>query len=139
MLKRFSKKLRKRILRVDADNILKKAITAANDDGIEICGLLVDNGYFLEIVQTQNECSHGGGFSFCSSEIIDIEKAAKILGHNVVGTFHSHPTYIAIPSQSDIENTPSNSFMLIIDVINEEFRLWYIKNLKITNVKLRFI
>ena len=139
MIKRFSKRLRKRILQFDADNILINAINAANNDGMEICGLLVDNGYFLEIHQTQNKCSQGGKFSFYESEITDIKKATEILGHKIVGTFHSHPAYIDMPSKSDIENAHDNSFMLIIDVINKEFKLWYIKNYKITNIQLRFI
>jgi hypothetical protein len=48
-----------RFLKEQVVNTFKLAIEQANNAGAEICGLLVDNGYFIELVQTKNK-SRGG-------------------------------------------------------------------------------
>lgn len=57
-------------------------------------------------------------------------QAADKTDHEIIGTFHSHPTYIAEPSDGDILNAIDDSFMLIIDAMDKEVGLWYIKNQK---------
>jgi proteasome lid subunit RPN8/RPN11 len=121
-----------RISRDELKAMTKEAIWAAQNNGKEICGLLVTNGYFVELVRTVNKTKRGGGFSFYSKEINSIESAAKKLNHKIVGTFHSHPYYIAEPGESDISDAFDDEIMLVIDVINRDAALWRIgKNRKV--------
>ena len=71
---------------------LKKiAVEAAKYDGKEVCGFLVDNGVFLELVQARNKTNRGGGFSYYSGEVESLKKAVSKINHEIVGTYHSHP------------------------------------------------
>lgn len=110
--------------------MIEAATAAANGSvaGAEICGLLVDNGYFIELTQVTNKTKRWGGFSFYAHEIRLIEKAVRFMKHEIIGTFHSHPFSTTLPSTSDILNTHNDSFMLIIDVRRKELGFWYIKD-----------
>lgn len=110
--------------------IINEAVSSANQNGQEICGLLVDNGYFIELIQVRNKIKEGGGFAFYVNEIRFLEGAAKKMDHEIIGTFHSHPTYIAEPSDGDILNAINDSLMLLIDVMDKEVGLWHIKDQK---------
>jgi len=110
--------------------MIDAAIHAAADGGKEICGLLVDNGYFIELIKTKNKRKTGGGFAFYSQEVRSIKVAAEKLGHEIIGTFHSHLLYIAAPGESDIANVVDDSLMLIIDVLEKKAGLWHIENQK---------
>jgi proteasome lid subunit RPN8/RPN11 len=115
-----------KILRNHLRRAIDDAVLAANDGGREVCGLLVDNGYLLEVVKTGNKIKRGGGYEYYYSEVRSIVKAAGRLGHETVGTFHSHPLSIAKPGESDIANAVEDSLMLIIDVVSKKTRLWHI-------------
>ena len=115
---------------------LTRAACAAAKTGMEICGLLVDNGFFLEILQVKNKSRRPGHFEFYSREIDLIEKAVKRLNHEIVGTFHSHPFSSAEPGNSDIENSIEGEIMLIIDASQKALGLWKVTSKKKT--KLRF-
>ncbi len=110
--------------------IIDDAALSAKKHGIEICGLLVDNSYFIELVRLRNKNRRGGGFAFYTSEVRAIEKASNILHHEIVGTFHSHPAYLADPSDSDVSEAIDDSLMLVVDVIDRKAALWHIKNQK---------
>jgi len=89
--------------------LIKNAIAASKDDGKEICGLIVDTGYFLELIQVKNKIKSGGGFRFYLPEIKKIEKAVSVINYEIVGTFYSHPFYIAQPqNQPGGRATPSD-------------------------------
>jgi proteasome lid subunit RPN8/RPN11 len=122
-LKKF-KLLNEQILQM----IKEAEISASTRAGCEICGLLVDNEYFIELIKVKNKTKKGGGFSFYYNEIRLLQSALKIMNHKIIGTFHSHPLYIAKPSESDIQNTNDDSYMLIIDVLDKEIGFWYIKD-----------
>ncbi len=107
---------------------VQDAISAAKNNGRETCGLLVDNGYFVELIPTKNKAKKGGAFAFYFSEIRQIQKAVNILNREIIGTYHSHPISTCEPGESDIVNAVDDSFMLIIDVMNEKIGLWKIKN-----------
>ncbi len=128
-----------RIVKSQLDKIIIASVNAAEKDGIEVCGLLVDNGYFIELIQTKNKIKKGGGYKFYRSEIRSIQIAVERLGHEVVGTFHSHPLYIASPSHTDIVNAVDDSIMLIIDVLDKKIGLWHIKDLEKRELELILI
>jgi len=111
------------IIKKDLTNIIVKARKAARYNGHEICGLLINNGRFLEILETKNVCSEGGHFQFNEKQIIKIKKAVKEIGHEIVGTFHSHPAGVAKPGSGDIDNAVDDSLMLVIDCIGKEARM----------------
>jgi|LakMenEpi03Aug12_release.lakeMendotaPanAssembly.Ray.scaffolds.fasta_scaffold857706_1 proteasome lid subunit RPN8/RPN11 len=96
--------------------------------GAEICGLIVDTGFHLSLVQARNASRRSGSFVFPRPDVRRIVKAAEVLGQEVVGTFHSHPVAPAIPGESDIANAVDNSLMLIFDCIACSGRLWRIRS-----------
>ena len=96
--------------------------------GTEICGLIVDTGFHLYLVQTRNVSRRSGSFVFSRPGVRRIVAATKILALEVVGTFHSHPAAPAIPGESDIANAVDNSIMLIFDCIARCGRLWRIRS-----------
>ena len=124
-----------RITKNQLDEITKAATSSATRGGREICGLLMDNGYFIELIRAKNMIRKGGGFQFNSTEIRTIQTAAKQLNHKIIGTFHSHPAYLAVPSDSDIRCTLDDSLMLIIDVLGKKAALWHIKDKKKRKVR----
>ena len=69
----------------------KEAAKLAKAGGKELCGLILDNGYFLELVLVRNKSKRSGGFSFNFGEVSAIQKMARLCNHEIVGTFHSHP------------------------------------------------
>ena len=123
-----------RFLNKQINRTIKSAIAAASNDGREICGLLIYNGYFVQLVEVSNKIKCGGGFAFYAPEIRRIQKATNSLGNEIIGTFHSHPAYINVPSESDIANTLDDSYMLIIDVLDKKIGFWYIKDGKAKEV-----
>lgn len=101
---------------------------AATLNGCEVCGLILDNGLFLELIQLRNKTRRGGGFSFYFGEVRAARKWACLCHHEIVGTFHSHPVGAPSPGSSDLCNAVDDSFMLIFDVVGRAARLWHVKN-----------
>ena len=121
---------RYRLLKSQFDNASRLAGKSAKINGTEICGLLVDNGFFIELVHVRNKSRRGGGFSFYLNEIRAIQKMAKTFDHEILGTFHSHPVGLPEPGKSDRTYALDNSVMLIFDVMGKKAGLWRIKNKK---------
>jgi proteasome lid subunit RPN8/RPN11 len=128
-----------KFLKSELDKFINKAILSAAKDGKEICGLLADNGYFIEIIQTKNKIKNGGGFAFYYKEVRQIVAAAEKLGHEIIGTFHSHASFIAKPGENDIACAEDDSLMMIIDVIGKQAALWHIKDMDIKELKFKTI
>ena len=59
-----------------------------------------------------------GRFAFYVNEVKEIEKAVSLLNYQIVGTFHSHPYYIAEPARNDLTGSEDGELMLIIDCLN---------------------
>jgi len=118
---------------------IEGAVQSKNDGGKEICGLMIDNGYFLELIRTRNKIKRGGGFAFYRTEIRNIQSAVNILGHEIVGTYHSHPLYIAKPGKGDIDNALDDSLMLVIDATDKKASLWHIINNEATELNYSLI
>jgi proteasome lid subunit RPN8/RPN11 len=129
----------KRIEKKDLARTIKKAERAAHSDGREICGLLIDNGHFLEILETSNISQEGGHFQFDAKQIRRIKKAVTEIHHEIVGTFHSHPLAGAKPGSGDINGTVDDSLMLIIDCLHSDAQLWRIKNGKARRLTVQTI
>ena len=128
-----------KILKNQIKKIIKDAEIASKKNGLEICGLLIDNGYFIEIIPVNNKTKKGGGFEFYVNEIRFIQKASIKMDHEIIGTFHSHPLSISKPSESDINNALDDSYMLVIDVLDKKVQLWYIKDKNIKNIDFDLI
>jgi proteasome lid subunit RPN8/RPN11 len=128
-----------KFIKSQLNKAIDEAVHSAAEGGKEICGLLLDNGYFIEIIQVKNKVKRGGGFAFYSKEIRNIQASAERLGHTIIGTFHSHPYYIAAPGDSDIRNTVNDSLMLIIDVLKKKAGLWHIKDKEKVKLKISLL
>jgi len=109
------------------------------DFGREICGFLIDNGYFLHLWLTRNKRREPGGFSYYMREVKELESITKKLGIPIVGTFHSHPTSEAIPGPNDVKYAANDSLMLIFDCIGNEGGLWHIKDGRYRKKKIELI
>lgn len=119
--------------------LIKNAVIASKDGGKEICGLIVDTGYFLELIQVRNKIKTGGSFRFYVPEIRNIEKAVSVMNFEIVGTFHSHPLSIAKPGNSDLTDVSENELMLIIDCIDKHAVLWKIINGEVKKATFKVI
>ncbi len=91
------------LLRSEFARLLREA-TRLSRQGTEICGLLIDTGRHLRFLQTRNISPRRGGFAFSPREVRRVVAELKTSGHEVVGTFHSHPVGLPAPGPSDIEN-----------------------------------
>ncbi len=122
----------------ELNRLIRKAKRLAKD-GREICGFLVHNGHFIEIVETRNESRKMGHFKVNKKQYDRIKKAIRTLHHNLTGSFHSHPVSEAQPGPGDIKGSENNSLMLIIDCIGNEAKLWRIKDKKAREIKYKII
>ncbi len=116
--------------------IVRKAVLAARKDGREVLGLIVDNGFCLELVECRNKAREGGSFCFYANEVRAIVKGAERVCHEVVGTFHSHPVSPAIPGEADLDSAVDDSLMLIIDCTRRKSRLWHIRDKRVRELRL---
>ena len=108
--------------------MLKQACRSARETaGSEICGLIVDTGFHLAFVPTRNASRRVGSFVLSRPDVRRIVAAAKILGQEIVGTFHSHPVGVATPSRTDIMHAVDDSLMFIFDCTDRTGSLWKIK------------
>jgi len=119
-------------------SLLREARRVAHD-GSEVCGLLVDTKVHLALVRTRNVSRRAGNFQLSAHDTRQITRAAKVLSHEVVGGFHSHPAYFAKPGPSDIANAVDGSLMLILDCIGNEGALWRIRHGQARRVKFGFV
>jgi proteasome lid subunit RPN8/RPN11 len=107
---------------------LRQACRSAREHaGKEICGLIVDTGCYLSFVPTRNVSPRVGSFVLSRPDVRRIVAAAKILGQEIVGTFHSHPVGVATPSRTDIAHAVDDSLMFIFDCMDRKGCLWKIK------------
>ena len=112
---------------------------ARETPGAEICGLIVHTGHHLSFVQVRNTSRRPGSFQLSWPDVRRIVAASKILQQEVVGTFHSHPAYIASPGPSDIAQAADDSLMFIFDCIGNEGRLWHIKHSRSRELTFKFL
>ena len=127
------------MVRKDVTTLIRRARAVARGDGKEICGLLIHNGHFIEIIETKNRSNRGGSFVFDAREIKNIERATGKLNHEIIGTFHSHPAATANPGDGDISSAVDDSLMLIIDCMGNDATLWKIKNKRARRIKYKSI
>ncbi len=128
-----------RLKKKQLQNLISDSVSASTNKGREVCGLIVDTGYFLELIQVKNKIKRGGSFAFYVDEVNKIESAASILSYKIVGTFHSHPYYFAKPGESDLAAAEDGELMLIIDCLDKEAMLWKVKNKSAKKVKFELI
>ena len=110
-------------------SVLDSAVLAARNGGTEICGLLVAQGHgLLTPLMLRNKARRAGIWAFYVGEVRTAVAQAARNGHEVVGTFHSHPVGTAVPGSSDIANALDDSLILIIDCTTKRYALWHIKS-----------
>ena len=120
-------------------NLIRNSVSASKNNGKEVCGLIVDTGYFLELIQVKNKIKRGGSSAFYVNEVNKIENAVSLLSFKIVGTFHSHPYYFAKPGERDLAAVEDGELMLIIDCLDKEAILWKVKNKSANKVKFELI
>lgn len=113
-----------RILKGELDDVVRRALLAAERNK-EVCGLLVDNGYFLELVLMRNKSRKSGRFAFYYGEIRGIEKASRRLGHKIVGTFFSLLSSPAETGVGEFETSVEGALSLSISPAGGKTALSY--------------
>jgi len=112
--------------------------SARGATGCEICGLIVYTGYHLTFVQTRNASRRPGSFILLPKDVREIVAATKLLGQEIVGTFHSHPVGIPTPGHADIFHAVNDSLMFIFDCTDRKGCLWKIKGGRARSVPFGF-
>ena len=130
---------RYKLSRIQLKEVKKYARIMAQKGAFEICGLLIDNSVFLELLLVKNASSKEGSFCFHPPQIRTIQNSVRELNHEIVGTFHSHVAAPGIPGKSDIYNAVNDSLMLIIDVVGRKAKLWHIRDKKAKVVSYKLI
>ena len=129
----------RQFLKCQFDRVLREVRRIAGAaPGTEICGLLVDTGGFLSFVQTRNASPRVGSFILSRPDVRRIVDAVRVLGQEIVGTFHSHPGGEPIPGASDIRHAVDDSLMFIFDCIARDGQLWRLKGGKARRVAFGF-
>jgi proteasome lid subunit RPN8/RPN11 len=128
-----------KFLKSQFERIQKEARRAAEPNGREVCGLILDNRVFFELIQVRNKTKRGGSFSFYFNEVRAVRNMAGLCDHEVVGTFHSHPVGAPKPGPSDVCNALDDSIMLIFDVMGRSASLWHIKDGESKQLPFSFI
>ena len=126
------------IIEKDLKCLVRKARRLGNS-GHEVCGILIDNGHYIDLLEVKNRARSLGRFVINHRQLDLIEVSAKALKYKVAGTFHSHPASCAKPGESDILGADNGSLMLIIDCIGNEAKLWRIKDNKARLVKFNLM
>ena len=110
----------------DLHRYMRRAMHAGKR-GYEICGQLVLQEGHLTFVPVKNSTLDMGSFEMWYSwTIIALSKEARH-GTSLVGTYHSHPASPAVPGESDISGSRSNSLMLILACCDQKAGLWRIR------------
>ena len=115
-----------RIRQAELRNLMRRSVKISVDLR-EVCGLLVDNGHFLQLVEVRNTCRRPCGFCLHRGDWRGVDKSCDRRGNAVVGTFHSHILSPAKPGDADIKGAEDGSLMLILDTIERNVRLWRIR------------
>jgi len=82
-----------------------------------LVGTFDEEGLVYRVVRGTNlNTERADRFEMDPKEFVQIEKAADEEGLNVIGFYHSHPDWPAIPSQTDITWAWEGSYYLIVSV-----------------------
>jgi len=101
---------------------------AVRDLPYECCGLFVGrkvvdhrgniDNIIHEIAPCENSLRYGRetNFEISYSEYLEVEREARGLGLEIVGSYHSHINSTAVPSRSDVDFASPGHSMLIISL-----------------------
>ena len=100
------------------DTQLKQIYThAAETWPRECCGFLLGhpapNSLVCRVQRAVNQSRHPDRFTIGAGEFARAWLSAEQAGLEVIGIYHSHPNYPAIPSQTDLDNAWVDAFFLI--------------------------
>jgi len=87
----------------------------------ECCGFLLgmfaSGGQVRRVRRATNQTAHQPGqFLISAEEFSQAQLAAEAAGLEIIGIYHSHPDWPAIPSQTDLDNAWPDAFFLITTV-----------------------
>ena len=105
----------------------------------EVCGLLVDHGGLVTLVETRNKSTRPLSFWIHPADWKAIERAAVRLGSRVVGTFHSHMASDPAPGAGDIRGAVHGHAMVILDAATGDLRAWRIRKGRAFRLRHRFL
>ena len=82
-----------------------------------LVGLFAGGGSVRQVVPGTNlEAGRNDRFKMDDLEFIRVERQAEAAGYEVIGFYHSHPDWPAIPSQTDLLFAWEGSFYLIASI-----------------------
>jgi len=87
-------------------------------------------GVVHQIVAGNNRCQdRRDRFEMDAEQFVAVDHQAEVAGWEVIGFYHSHPDWPAIPSQADLDMAWEHTYYLIVSVRGghpQEARLWRI-------------
>lgn len=85
-----------------------------------LVGVFEGGGWVHQVVRGTNlNTERADRFQMDPKEFVGVEKQADNKGLNVIGFYHSHPDWPAIPSQTDITWAWEGSYYLIVSMHQE--------------------
>jgi proteasome lid subunit RPN8/RPN11 len=82
-----------------------------------LVGVFDEGGLVHRVVPGANlNTERADRFQMDPKQFVQVEKQADVEGLNVIGFYHSHPDWPAIPSQTDITWAWEGSYYLIVSV-----------------------
>ena len=82
-----------------------------------LVGLFDEAGAVRAVVRGTNlEAGRNDRFKMDEREFLRLERQAEDEGHEIIGFYHSHPDWPAIPSQTDLLFAWEGSFYLIVSI-----------------------
>ena len=94
---------------------------AAETYPYECCGFLLGvydhNGLVRQVQRAVNQnAERTDRFVISPEEFAQTQANADETGLDIIGVYHSHPDWPAIPSQTDMNNAWENTFFLIVSI-----------------------
>jgi len=115
-----------RIRHSELHRYMRRAVQAGKW-GYEICGQLVLQGSHLTFVPVKNSTNDLGSFEMWYTWTILALRKEPWFGEPLIGAYHSHPSSPAVPGESDIAGSRSNTLMLILACCDQKAGLWRIR------------
>ena len=91
------------------------------------------------LVPVINTSTRKGSFAMHRREWSRIERAARVIGASVAGTYHSHLLSEARPGDGDLQGACDGDLMLILDTVGKTARLWRVRRRHAYSVNFELI
>ncbi len=109
----------------ETDRFRAEARRAKQAGNREVCGALVRSGDgSLALCFADNDSHVPHSFQISHGSLSQMREVAGMTSAALVGSFHSHPSGIAVPGEADLQGEAVNNLMMIHSCLTGRIRLW---------------